>query len=192
MASWSTHGLLRMPLSLSCGPCASSSQSTCLGSISSCGAALSHSASCSLQADLIDISGATDIHGTKFDDPANPVSHKGKLDSAVVPANYVGFVSLINATQLARFGLHNGDPADQTLIDAKWESLALAPVGDPQYPDDYFLFTAADNDFISTHGIALGVPFDAGLDNDNQMLVFRVTLPGAVPGDIVASKRKGL
>lgn len=50
----------------------------------------------------------------------------------------------------------------------------------------------ADNDFISTHGIALGVPFDAGLDNDNQMLVFRVTLPGAVPGDIVARKRKGL
>ncbi|ETW75139.1 hypothetical protein HETIRDRAFT_455824 [Heterobasidion irregulare TC 32-1] len=136
------------------------------------------------QADLIDISGATDIHGTKFDDPANPVSPKGKLDSAVVPANYVGFVSLINATQLARFGLHNGDPADQALIDAKWESLALAPVGDPQYPDDYFLFTAADNDFISTHGIALGVPFDAGLDNDNQMLVFRVTLPSAVPGDI--------
>ena len=35
-----------------------------------------------------------------------------------------------------------GKPVDQTLIDAKWESLALAPVGDSDYPDDYFLFTA--------------------------------------------------
>lgn len=35
-----------------------------------------------------------------------------------------------------------GDPDDQTLIDAKWESLALAPIGDPAFPDDYFLFTA--------------------------------------------------
>lgn len=33
------------------------------------------------------------------------------------------------------------DPSDQTLIDAKWESLALAPVGDSASPDDYFLFT---------------------------------------------------
>ncbi len=27
------------------------------------------------------------------------------------------------------------------LIDAKWESLALAPVGDSANPHDYFLFT---------------------------------------------------
>lgn len=45
-------------------------------------------------------------------------------------------------TQLARFGLHNGDPGDQTLINAKWESLALAPLEDPKFPNDYFLFTA--------------------------------------------------
>lgn len=89
----------------------------------------------------------------------------------------------------------SGDPEDQTLIDAKWESIALAPVGDPQSPNDFFLFTAvcilcycimynltysdtqADNDFITTNGVALGVPYDQGLDNDNQFLVFRVTLP---------------
>jgi len=43
----------------------------------------------------------------------------------------------------------------------------------------------ADNDFISTHGVFNGQPFNAGLDNDNQFMVFRVTLPGAAPGDIV-------
>lgn len=37
--------------------------------------------------------------------------------------------------------------------------------------------TQADNDFITTNGVSLGVPYDAGLDNDNQFLVFRVTLP---------------
>ncbi|KAK7689375.1 hypothetical protein QCA50_007167 [Cerrena zonata] len=129
------------------------------------------------QADLIDISSATNIAGTKFDSPKNPIAKKGKLDKSITAATYVGFVDFIDDTQLARFGLHNGDPADQTLIDAKWESLALAPVDDPLFPDDFFLFTAADNDFISTHGVSLGQPFDAGMDVDNQFMVFRVTLP---------------
>ncbi|KAI1798159.1 esterase-like activity of phytase-domain-containing protein [Ganoderma leucocontextum] len=135
------------------------------------------------QADLIDITNATDIHNTKFDDPSNPIATDGKLDDSINPATYVSFVSFIDSVQLARFGVHNGNPVDQTLIDAKWESLALAPAGDPDYPNDYFLFTAADNDFITTQGISGGQPYNAGLDNDNQMMVFRVTLPGAtVPG----------
>ncbi|KAF8952806.1 hypothetical protein BDZ97DRAFT_1768020 [Flammula alnicola] len=67
----------------------------------------------------------------------------------------VSFVDYIDPIQLARFGLHNGKPADPTLIDGKWESLALAPVNDPAFPHDYFLFTAADNDFLSTQGVAL-------------------------------------
>ena len=60
------------------------------------------------QADLFTIVGATDIHGTEFDDPANPIAKKGTLNSTIVPATYVGFVDYLNATQLARFGLHNG------------------------------------------------------------------------------------
>lgn len=35
-----------------------------------------------------------------------------------------------------------GKPLDSTLLNSKWESLALAPVGDPEFPDDYFIFTA--------------------------------------------------
>ncbi|KAI0777723.1 esterase-like activity of phytase-domain-containing protein [Trametes elegans] len=139
------------------------------------------------QADLLDISQATDIHGTKFDDPSHPIAKKGKLDKSITPGTYVSFVNFIDDTQLARFGVHNGKPVDQTLIDAKWESLALAPVLDPDFPDDYFLFTAADNDYITTQGIALGQPYDAGLDNDNQFLVFRVTLPGAAVDGIASS-----
>ncbi|CAK5272723.1 unnamed protein product [Mycena citricolor] len=131
------------------------------------------------QADLFSIANATDIHGTRFDSPAFPVAPGGVLDPAITPVTYVGFVNYVNATDLARFGLHTGDPDDNTLPDSKWESLALAPVGDPLAPDDYFLFTASDNDFLTTQGVSLGVPYDAGEDVDNQFMVFRVTLPGA-------------
>ncbi|KAF9480369.1 hypothetical protein BDN70DRAFT_832977 [Pholiota conissans] len=136
------------------------------------------------QADLFSITGATDIHGTKFDDPSNPIASKGKLTKGITAATYVSFVDFTDKTQLARFGLHNGSPDDETLIDAKWESLALAPVGDSAFPDDYFLITASDNDFLSTHGVSLGVPFDAGIDVDNQFLVFRVTLPVVPRGSV--------
>jgi hypothetical protein len=136
------------------------------------------------QADLFSIAGATDIHGTKFDSPQNPIAAQGVLNPSIVPAKYQSFVNYIDDTQLNRFGLHNGNPDDRTLIDAKWESLALAPVNDPAFPHDYFLFTASDNDFLSTEGVSLGVPFNAGLDVDNQMLVFRVTLPSVPKGSV--------
>ncbi|KAF7313076.1 Phytase-like domain-containing protein [Mycena kentingensis (nom. inval.)] len=131
--------------------------------------------------DLFSIAEATSIAHTDFDDADTPVAPKGKLDKDIEPAKYVSFVDYANAQDLARFGLHVGDPDDRTLINAKWESLALAPVG-PSAPNDFFLFTASDNDFLSTQGVSLGVPFNAGEDADNQFLVFRVTLPGASQG----------
>ena len=41
-----------------------------------------------------------------------------------------------------------GDPDDATLIIGKWESLALAPCDDLDYPNDYFLFTAVSRPFV--------------------------------------------
>jgi len=109
-------------------------------------------------ADLFSIYEATNIQGKKFDNHLNPIAVNGVLDSSIKPAKYVSFISFIDATQLARFGLHNGMPShsltmvslkhragspdDSTLLSAKWESFALAPVGDSKFPDDYFLFTA--------------------------------------------------
>ena len=58
--------------------------------------------------DLVDIAGATNIAGSKFDSHKNAVAPKGKLDSSVTPATYTQFISLIDPTELARFGLHNG------------------------------------------------------------------------------------
>ena len=36
----------------------------------------------------------------------------------------------------------------------------------------------ADNDFQTENGISVGTPYNAGIDEDTQFLVFRVTLPG--------------
>lgn len=60
------------------------------------------------QADLFSIANATNIAGSKFDDPSNPVAPGGVLDDSVTPATYVSFVNYIDDDQLARFGLHNG------------------------------------------------------------------------------------
>ncbi|KAF7291259.1 Phytase-like domain-containing protein [Mycena indigotica] len=132
--------------------------------------------------DLFSIANATSIAHTDFDSAATPVAPKAKLAKGVTAAAYASFLDIADPAGLARFGLHTGDPDDRTLINAKWEGLALAPAGVPGAPDDYFLFVASDNDFISTQGVSLGVPFDAGEDVDSQFLVFRVTLPGAAAG----------
>ncbi|KAJ4466302.1 esterase-like activity of phytase-domain-containing protein [Lentinula aciculospora] len=136
------------------------------------------------QADLFSIVNATNIAGSKFDDPSNPVAPNGVLDESVAPATYVSFVNYIDDDQLARFGLHNGGDEDSTLVNEKWESLALAPVNDSANPDDYFLFTASDNDFLTEDGISIGVPYNAGVNVDNQFLVFQVTLPSVSPGSV--------
>jgi hypothetical protein len=99
------------------------------------------------QVDLFSIADATNIAGTAYDSPSTPVAPGGKLVSAIKPASYVSFVDLINEDQLDRFALHNGGDADEQLINAKWESLALAPVGDSKNPDDYFLFVGVSTVF---------------------------------------------
>ncbi|KAG8908978.1 hypothetical protein FRB99_000081 [Tulasnella sp. 403] len=138
--------------------------------------------------DILDISRATDIHGTSYDQ-STPVSPGGVLAAGVTPAEYTQFVSLIDNNQLGRFGLHNGGAFDDTLIAAKWESLALAPVFDPRYPHDYFLFVGADNDFNTLDGTMVGEPYSTsyGRDVQNQFMVYRVTLPTVPNGSVAHS-----
>ncbi|KIM32609.1 hypothetical protein M408DRAFT_6128 [Serendipita vermifera MAFF 305830] len=135
-------------------------------------------------ADIFDISSATNIANTDYDLPTGSIAPGGQLLANITPATYVPFVQYVNDTQLARFGLHNGAPADQGLINAKWESLALAPVGDREYPNDYFLFTFADNDFQTHNGVSMGQPYNATVSADNQALVYRVTLPSVKRGSV--------
>lgn len=150
------------------------------------------------QADLISIKGATNIAGTKYDQPGNPItSNKGaSLNADITPATYQSFVNLIDKAQLAKFGLQNGGAIDRTLIASKLESLAVANLIDSKTgksTGDQLLFVVSDNDFITANGHQAAQVADGSYqvqpyadeyavsnkaDGDTQVFIYRVTLPG--------------
>ena len=127
----------------------------------------------------VDVSGATDIVGGKFDGDM-AVAPKGVLDPSVKPAVLSQFIDINDSADLARFGLHNGAPNDRNNLSEKWEAMSLVSVQDPKLPDDYFLFVANDNDFITQDGFQVGAAYkdDSGADVDTMFQVFQVTIPG--------------
>lgn len=129
---------------------------------------------------IYDISGATNLAGTRFDDPANPVAPGGVLDASIRPAARTEFINLNDGAQLAKFGLHNGPTDDHNNLSEKWEAMTLVPALDPSAPNDWFLFVGNDNDFITQSGLQDGVAYahPAGMENDSMLLVYRLTLPG--------------
>jgi hypothetical protein len=130
--------------------------------------------------ELIDTSAATNIAGTRYDG-LEPVAPKGRLVAGIVPAARETFIDLNDNAELARFGLHNGEPQDRNDLGEKWESMGLVPALDPDHPRDFFLLVANDNDFITQHGFHAGAAYQdaSGVDLDTMILVFRVTLPAA-------------
>ena len=129
--------------------------------------------------DLVDLSAATDIAKSEFDG-VKPVAPKGVVDASVKVAAVTSFIDINDSKDLARFGLHNGAPNDKNNLSEKWEAMSIAPVLDPATPDDYFLFVANDNDFLTQDGYQVGAAYKAegGADVDTMFQVFRVTLPG--------------
>jgi hypothetical protein len=141
-------------------------------------------------ADVIDISNATNIK-SKYDAfNAQIASNKGVLKSDVVPATYCPWLSYNVNSQLNRFGVRNGGAQDANLLNEKWESFAIAPV-DSDFQTkgegkEYYLISFSDNDFITQNGyINFGKqPYKdgSGYNLDSQVLVFKVRLPkGANP-----------
>lgn len=128
---------------------------------------------------LVDTSAATDIAGSAFD-ADKAVAPKGVLDPSVTAATLTPFIDINDSASLARFGLHNGAPNDRNNLSEKWEAMALVSVLDPKLPDDYFLFVANDNDFLTQDGFQVGASYkgDGGADVDTMFQVFQVTLPG--------------
>jgi hypothetical protein len=64
--------------------------------------------------------------------------------------------------------------------------MALVPALDPVAPNDAFLFTGNDSDFLTNNGKLHGRAFDAGLKNDTFVLADRLTLPGDVAKTLAA------
>lgn len=108
-------------------------------------------------ADIIDISKATNIMG-KFDAFNGSIaSRDGVLKSDIKPAEYCTWLSYNVNSQLNRFGVRNGGAQDQNLLNEKWESFALIEAEDGKKDDkddgkDYYLISVSDNDFITQNG----------------------------------------
>jgi len=128
--------------------------------------------------ELLDVSGATNLVGSKYEGLA-PVAPGGKLEADVVPAKLTPFIDINDKAQLAKFGLHNGAPNDRANLSEKWEGLGLVPALDPANPNDFFLLVINDNDFLTANGFQVGASYKAesGVDVDTMVLAFRVTLP---------------
>ena len=126
---------------------------------------------------VYDISSATNIAGTAYDTTTTPIAPGGVLAAGIIPATSAVLVDMNNAAQLAKFGLNNGPVDNANTLSEKWEALALVPAFDPSAPNDWFLFVGNDNDFITTNGFQDGAPYAAAINNDNMVLVYRVTIP---------------
>jgi len=131
---------------------------------------------------LVDVAGASNLAGTAYETStasvlAAPASTM--LKEGITPARSDELLNLLDRPQLARIGLdldtargpHDG------LMSEKWEAMDVLPALDPQHPKDVLLLIGNDNDFIARHCRMQGETCDSPYNNDNRVLVYRLTLP---------------
>jgi len=138
-------------------------------------------------ADIFDITNATDLHGNPAADAytGSIATTKGNLNSTVTPATYCPFLDFNVNSELNKFGLFNGGSDNNAtgLLNEKWESLITVPVNPLTGGSDgqFFLISLSDNDFITTNGYLDGGKYQysdaSGCNLPNQALVFQVTFP---------------
>jgi hypothetical protein len=135
----------------------------------------------------VDASGATSILGTGYDlekgAPGQISLPRAGLPSNVVAVTSRDLVDMLNASQLAKFGL-NLAPSNQNsnTLSEKWEGVGVIPLNDPLAPNDYLLLAGNDNDFrtpvVYHNGVAVGTnAFGA----DNMLLAFRIGADAIAP-----------
>ena len=129
---------------------------------------------------LVDTDGATNLSGTTYETATTSVlASDGQLRDDIRAAATAPLVNLLDPSDLARFGLGiEAGVNGRAQISEKWEAMDLVPALDPARPDDWFLLVGNDNDFIARHCVMDGQHCDSAIDNDNRILVYRLTLPG--------------
>lgn len=131
---------------------------------------------------LVDVAGASNLTGSPYETGttsllADPTGTA--LKPEIMPARSDELLNLLDRPQLARAGLDletRRGPHDG-LLSEKWEAMDLLPALDPQHPNDVLLLIGNDNDFIARHCRMQGEVCDSAYDNDNRVLVYRLTLP---------------
>lgn len=144
---------------------------------------------------IVDTSGATNI--LPLDTTASfAVAPSAQPISGVTPITPVQFVNLIETSQLSKFGLNtNSSARDTNTLSEKWEGMALVSALDPSRPNDFFLFTANDNDFLTSQlkmKAANGSVFTSAsvpvtdAQNDTMFMAHRITLPEAISSQVAS------
>lgn len=151
---------------------------------------------------LVDLNGATNIAGTAADASGAVISPGGVLNPSITPVSWVEAVNMLDTAQLDKFNitldLGGTNQVTKLTLGEKWEGMSLVPANDPSRPNDYYLFVANDNDFLTSNGYMVGpddtlIPYDAfsahastrkptgangspTIENDTKFLVYSVTL----------------
>ena len=137
-------------------------------------------------ADIFDISKATNVKGNTTDAFNGTIaSSTGVLNAGIIPAQYCSFLDFNVNSELNKFGVHNGGPQDDGLLNEKWESLALVPVHGKGNDGEFFLISLSDNDFVTQNGQLEGGRFTykdaSGYNLLNQALAFKISIPKGEP-----------
>jgi hypothetical protein len=116
------------------------------------------------------------------------------LKAGITPVSWTEALNLLNLADLNKFNIRtdNYSTPDILTMSEKWEGMSLVSALDPNNPNDYFLFVANDNDFITADGHMLlsdgSTTFNAtggapgSWENDTMFLAYRVTItPGIIP-----------
>ena len=130
----------------------------------------------------MNVAQASNLAGTGYEtgtasvlaDPADAM-----LKAGIVPADVKEVLNLLDRPQLARAGLDldTGRGPHPGLLSEKWEAMDVLPALDPEHPNDVLLLIGNDNDFTARNCRMQGEHCDSAYDNDNRVLVYRLTLP---------------
>ena len=135
---------------------------------------------------LADLSMASNFDGF-YDLEGAQIAPNGVLRPGVTAITWTEALNLIgkldlSVTELAQFGINlNTAPGDINTLSEKWEAMSLVSALDPAAPNDFFLFVANDNDFLTAQTKmfdANGVlqTYSNNLENDTVVLAYRVTI----------------
>lgn len=131
---------------------------------------------------LVDVGQASNLAGGVYETGtgsvlADPTGTALKAD--IVPARSSELLNLLDRPQLARAGLDmdSARGPHPGLLSEKWEAMDVLPALDPAHPNDVLLLVGNDNDFIARRCRMQGEHCDSAYDNDNRLLVYRLTLP---------------
>lgn len=123
------------------------------------------------------IDAAANLAGTAFDQGTQSVLRKGRLDPSVRALPLETAIDILDEKALNGAGLSTraGKRGFQQ-ISAKWEGMCLTPPLSPR-GRERFLLVSNDNDFLTRDGMMPDRAYDAGIDNPNMILIYRVMIP---------------